>query len=205
MSLHLIDYKAIFFHTQRTGGRWVGKAMANAGIKMYTEHNRGGNKNSFHELEDSLKDEFLFTFIRHPVAWYKSYWAVRMDSGWRPDWIDAKYKADNLEQFFRYIIAGKIPYISQHFFHYIGKPKKMNFVGLNENIVNDLIKVLTILNVNFDKKPIIQTERVNASTDRHQPCSKELIDKIIDLEDEIISQYYKDTPYENYVYEFMKG
>ncbi len=200
MSIHLTNYEAIFFHIQKTGGRWVGGAISDVGIKTTTCH-KGGNKNTYRSVP--TKNKYLFTFIRHPFAWYRSYWAQRTETKWRNDWIDV-YKASTLEQFILNILKTKRPYASEMFKYYIGDPRVLDFVGLNENMANDLIKVLTTLNIKFDEKVILNKKPINTSKAKPK-CSKELIDKIIDLEFWTISQYYRGTPYEDYIYEFAKG
>lgn len=205
MSLHLIDHNAIFFHIPRLGGRWVGKALSRTGIKIVQRHDLGGNKNSYHELlahNMSIENKFLFTFVRHPVAWYRSYWTCRVEKGWREDWIDI-YRADTFEQFLENILKTNRPYVSEMFIYYIGEPKVMNFVGYNENMAIDLIHVFDFLNIKFDRQKILTLPKVNASKLKPK-CSKELIDKIINLEDKIITLYYKNTSFENYIYEFAK-
>jgi len=206
MSLHLLDNNAIFFHIPRLGGRWVGAVLSKTGVRMIAHHRLGGNKNSYKELLERdfpIENQFLFTFVRHPVAWYRSYWACRVEKGWRVDWID-KFKADTFEKFMENMANTNRPYVSEMFYHYIGKPKMMNFVGYNENMAIDLMHILDFLNIKFDRKEILKLSPVNASILKPK-CSKELIDKIINIEHKIITEYYQNTPFENYIYEFVKG
>lgn len=199
MSLHLVDYNAIYFHIQKTGGRWVGAALAHSGIKTITNHT-GGNKNTFRHVD--TKNQFLFTFIRHPVAWYRSFWAQRTEKKWRGDWID-RYKANTFEKFLINILKTKKAHLSKMFLFYIGKPKVLHFVGKTESIRKDLMYLMDFFGVEYSKKKILTLEKINYSHLKPK-CSKEIISKVIDLEDEIISMYYKGTPYENYIYKFAK-
>jgi len=206
MSLHLIDHNAIFFHIPRLGGRWVGGVLKHlTDAKIIVQHKLGGNKNGYRELLErnfSIENQFLFTFVRHPVAWYRSYWSCRVEKGWRTDWIDI-YKADTFEKFMENMVNTNHPYISEMFFHYIGKPKVMNFVGYNENMAIDLMHVLDVLNINFKRHKVLTFPKYNASKLKPK-CSKELIDKIINIEHDIITEYYENTPFEKYIYEFAK-
>ena len=204
MSLHLTEHNAIFFHIPRLGGRWVGCAITLAGVTPVITNHTGGNKNSYHEVgtQEDLTGKFLFTFVRHPVAWYRSYWSCRQEKGWRVDWID-KLRADTFEGFLENILESKQAWASDMFKYYIGNPKVMSYVGLNEDMANDLIKILNILKVDFDEKKILTIPPVNASY-LEPTCSKEVIDKIIELEDDVITRYYKGTKFENYIYEFVK-
>jgi len=190
------------------GGRWVGGALTRAGIKLNTNHTDGGNKNSYRDLQDRnpalLKGAFLFTFVRHPVAWYRSYWSCRTEDGWRDDWLDKYNRDDTFDGFLKKIIKHGRPWVSEMYEYYIGSPQVMDFVGLNEDMSNGLIKILHILNARFDEKPILELAPVNISVSKPS-CSKESIDSIIALEDDTIQKYYKDTPYEKYVYDFASG
>jgi len=150
-----------------------------------------------------ISNEYLFTFVRHPLAWYRSYWCCRTEKGWRKDGVD-KHKADTFERFLVNILNRGIPYCTKEFMYYIGEPQVMNYVGLNENMANDLITILTEIGAEFDAQRILDLPRVNASYSKPL-CSKELIDMIIRLDHKIVDRYYKGTPFENYVYKYAKG
>ncbi len=81
-----------FLHTPKTGGSWAYAAMLAAGIRLQhpaqpanlsprARHYADAGHPGLAEIEgpDGL---FTFAFVRHPLAWWRSFWGHRMREGW---------------------------------------------------------------------------------------------------------------------------
>src|SRR5579863_10529572 len=92
-----------FLHVAKTGGIWASQAMLAAGVAPRSEVEIG-----FHaDLEDTAVFRNLFTiaFVRHPLAWWRSYWAHRMQYGWAPEHhVDRVAASDDFGEFIRALI-----------------------------------------------------------------------------------------------------
>lgn len=67
----LLTAKCVFTHLPKTGGTWVRQAMRDAGIPCF----EGAWHVTPGEVLPVLPDRYSFTFVRHPVTWWRSWWA----------------------------------------------------------------------------------------------------------------------------------
>jgi hypothetical protein len=83
MSVHLLDLNALFLHIPKTGGSWVEKTLGEAGLRIEQPATIEGVTYR-HCLVSMFKDRypFVFTFVRHPLRWYESWWKFQADI-WR--------------------------------------------------------------------------------------------------------------------------
>ena len=204
--------KSIFYHIPKTGGIWVRKVIDKIGIngietKDFKLHPLGLRKKHTtpdFTKEEEKKDLFSFTFIRHPVEWYKSFWNFRMDREGGPMIRQAniykKFILDscwsyNFDKFIDNVIE-RVPegFLTKLYQYYIGEKKdKINFIGKTENLNEDLIKALTLAGekINEDILEIIRNYgRINTSPDRIGEIKKETKNKILKTEYWIINNFY---------------
>src|SRR5439155_11120636 len=76
--------QATFLHIPKCGGTWVVRAMAAAGLPMQVIP--AGCQHAIAATEG----RFVFTFVRHPLTWYASFWKYR--------WNSAEQLAGSLEE-----------------------------------------------------------------------------------------------------------
>jgi len=187
MSLHLNNSNAIIFHIPKTGGTWVHRVLEACKIKFKAFHDFSPHNTP--DQEPTLENKYLIAFVRHPISYYKSYWAFRMETGWTPGWwLDDNCKADTFEQFILNVLNKKFAYVTEEYKRYWCIPQKLNFIGKTENLREDLICVLRFLNEKFDEE-IIRTYPKQNITKLKPKCSKELLERIADLESEVIKYF----------------
>jgi hypothetical protein len=85
----LITPRMLFLHLPKTGGSWATAAMLAAGVPAVRPEAL-----PFHATRresSAYGDRFTFAFVRHPLEYWRSYWAYRMREGWNPaSHIDAQ-------------------------------------------------------------------------------------------------------------------
>jgi hypothetical protein len=73
----VITPRSVFIHLPRTGGCWVSTAIAASGVPRFAAEQ--------HCTPDVIlpatPDRESFTFVRHPVAWWRSWWAFTGHAG----------------------------------------------------------------------------------------------------------------------------
>jgi len=190
MSVHLTRSNAINFHVPRTGGTWVHKAMINAGIELTTFHPQGFPHSTYQD--EPIEGKFIFAFIRHPFAWYESYYHYRVSSGWEQNWwLDNHCNRDTFEQFLQSVIKLQVPYLTNLYNEHLGKPIVMSFIGTQEHVVDDLVHVLKLIKEDFDEEKLRNTPRQHVGQIKKQSVSQELKDKLLSLETEALKLWEK--------------
>jgi hypothetical protein len=192
MSLHLHKSNAIIFHIPKTGGTWIHRALEAGKVNFIPFHEFSPHNTP--DQEPTLENKYTIAFVRHPITYYKSYWAFRIETGWTDGWyLDDTCKSKRFEIFVKNIINNNVPYVTNEYRKYWCYPQKLNFIGKTENLKNDLIHILRFLNEDFDEKAISTLPKQNTTKTKAE-CSKELLHKLIDLEKEIID-YFKYPKY----------
>tara|TARA_B100000809_G_C14994268_1_gene479134 strand:+ start:258 stop:968 length:711 start_codon:yes stop_codon:yes gene_type:complete len=118
---------------------------------------------------------FMFCFVRHPLSWYESYFKYMSDPirQWG-DWGDEKDMFDwhpkaalngcgdsNFGTFVRKAIAKRPGYVTELFGSF-AQPQ-VDFVGTQENLRQDLMKVLRMLRLDFDEDLVENSDPVGVS------------------------------------------
>lgn len=116
---------------------------------------------------------FRFCFVRHPINWYESYWRFMEDNNWHgwgkvnsaanwhPTAILEEFGSPDFNEFMFNVIRNRPGYVSELYFSYT-KPG-ISFIGKNENLREDLAKVLNKMKLTFDKTKVLGSQRVNKS------------------------------------------
>ena len=91
--------RSAFLHIPKCGGSSIRIALRNAGFSQKSEDESGPadlpfNQRSHAKLAAVIEEcgnRFLFTFIREPVAWYRSYWSHRTNFEWTvPQYLEER-------------------------------------------------------------------------------------------------------------------
>src|SRR5438876_10736250 len=95
-----------FMHVPKTGGNWATEALIAAGVPCHAIDVQRADHYADHghvwlaDL-DASSDTFKVAFVRHPLAWWRSFWAHRMREGWiSPDHeIDSRASSRDFDGF----------------------------------------------------------------------------------------------------------
>lgn len=137
-------------------------------------------------IKDRDKDGmFAFCFVRHPVAWYKSYWGSWNNNGRRVGFPLDNVWDDNYEQFIISALDNYPGFVSRMFRMY----EPMDYVGKQESLVDDLVTALTLAGEEFDEGVLRRIPGRNESSGK-AVLSKELEDRIIQSEQWAIREFY---------------
>jgi len=122
---------------------------------------------------DARPAPFRFCFVRNPISWYESWWKYMMQNDWRNWGIqNAIFKwhpnsspnglgSDDFNEFVRNVLRVRPGYVTELYSSY-AKPG-ISFIGKTESLVEDLIKVLTHLDLDFDEDKIRAEPKKNVS------------------------------------------
>lgn len=116
---------------------------------------------------------FVFCFVRHPLDWYESWWRYMSQRsghdwsqetdlhGWHPCQAIKATGDASFDQFLRNVLHTRPGFVHELYAMY-AQPG-IDFVGRQEQLSQDLIRVLRLLNVSFDEQAIQQAAPVNVS------------------------------------------
>ncbi|MFA5355029.1 MAG: hypothetical protein WC291_12435 [Thermodesulfovibrionales bacterium] len=118
---------------------------------------------------------FMFCFVRHPLSWYESwfkymtqparnwrYWGDKTDiRQWHPNALLNGLGSPDFNQFVRNVLRERPGYVTELFGWYT-KPQ-VDFIGKQENLREDLIKVLNMMELSFDEVLIREFPMVGLS------------------------------------------
>lgn len=130
MSSRLVQADALFLHIPKTGGIWVEHALTRSGVPIEPAEVIGGVTYR-HPVLSHLKDRlaFTFTFVRHPLSWYESWWKfmagwwpIHEPGVWHPQRSLERCRSDDFSEFIRLCIEHEPGYVSRMYEWYIGPP-----------------------------------------------------------------------------------
>ena len=152
-----------FLHTPKTGGVWAYHAIAAAGIAPLP-----GVQLVYHadlEQSEAFAERFTIAFVRHPLDWWRSYWAYRMRTGWvMESHVDAAAASEDFDEFIGAVVA-HAPAGRRR----TGRPRSptparpIHFIGRHERLVDDLERGLTLAGARFDARALRAEPPHNAS------------------------------------------
>lgn len=202
--------KSLYLHIPRTGGNWVTRAVCRAvkGVQEDQELRRAYNYFYGHggidraTADGFVGDRFAFTFVRHPLDWIMSYWRRRMITNWHPagnhgnPWeIFEECYSNDFNKFADKIIAdtrchGAVTRIYRALTEIKGECK-VDFIGKQEDLVDDLIKALELAGEKFDEKVIRNFDLVNISNYEKFPAeyTPEQETRLLEIEQEAIQMF----------------
>ena len=197
--------KIIFYHIPKTGGIYTKEAIRRSGIPYGRAREI---KNSFwlkreHSIPDNIqprdKDGRLsFCFVRNPISWYKSFWCYRKQT----NILEMKFHADRCwdDVFERFVVnmLEQFPngFVTELYKLYVGEDlSKVDMIGTQENLTNDLVKFLYAAGEDFDEDILRGMRKFNVSHGKRkysQYCSmsKPTINWLLDTEKWITETFY---------------
>jgi hypothetical protein len=200
--------KFVFYHIPKTGGIWVKEAIRHAGIKHGRCRDRKGVGHPFglkreHATpavaqEGCSAGRFSFCFVRHPVSWLKSHWCYRVQTGI----LDEKTPIDRLwEDDFEWFVRRVLThypggYVTQLYQYYVGpNADRMDFIGRQENLADDLVTALTLAGETFDEQALRGYGRRNIAAARPEmralcELSEDVERAVIDTERWVMDTFY---------------
>lgn len=193
----LILKKSCFIHIPKTGGSWVKQALIRANI----EFDDFCIDNNVHiGIKDCPYPKLPnFVFVRHPVAFYKSYWQLKMTCGWdENNLFDMEYKTNIFHNFVIKVTRDHPGIYGNMIDTLIGDANnEIEFVGRQESLAEDLIIILRKMGEDFDEHFIRTTPLYNVSDDARYPAlyNNELKSNVMHSERYIIERFYSDSPY----------
>jgi hypothetical protein len=133
-----------------------------------------------------IKKPFMFCFVRNPLSWYESWFRYASQPrikglrfgrkkdiiGWHPNAMLNGLVTSDFNQFIRNIIDSRPGYVTELYGWYT-RPQ-MDFIGKQENLADDLVKVLKIMNIKFDEEFIRNYKKVGVSDKKEIVWQKEL-------------------------------
>ena len=143
-----------FLHTPKTGGVWAYHAMAAAGVVP-----NPGIELIYHadlSQTQEFADRFTIAFVRHPLAWWRSYWAYRMRTGWAMEsHVDAAAASEDFGEFIAGVVAHVPGWAGEVFWSFCGPPERpIEFVGFHERLAEDLERGLRLAGARFDARAL---------------------------------------------------
>jgi len=199
--------RTIFYHIPKTGGQWVKKAIleSTGGLervpgKYITDEVKSLRLLGSHQIPATVRHDeslFSFAFVRHPLSWYRSFWASRFEDSLDKPFLISWLWDKNPEEFIRNVIR-KYPrgFLTKVYRYYVGKDcNRLDFVGRQEYLADDLILALKLGRENFDEDKIKKLERINIAGTKSKyrdsfKISIAVEKSLLDSERWIINNYY---------------
>jgi hypothetical protein len=202
----LLKNGAVFLHIPKTGGNWVSKVLEelnlvekhiphkHADIDHFFAPPRGGKAiiiHAIHELFSKRTNKpFMFCFVRNPLSWYESwfkymvqlsrqwrFWGDERDPyNWHPNALLNGSGSSDFNEFVKNVIIKRPGYVSEMYGWYT-KPQ-MDFVGKQEHLVDDFIRVLRTMSVDFDEKFVRDYGKIGVSPEKKTIWQDELKRKV---------------------------
>lgn len=211
MSLILNKTQALFLHLPKTGGTFIKKVFKELGIKTHENFIVPDKVAKFHAYPHQIKYNYnySFVFVRHPVSWYESFWKFtlpKIQKGpkrwWIPSWVNSEWHclreiedcvSDNFQEFISNIIKSNPGYLTRVYENFVGPAAHhyVDFVGKNENLAQDLLKVLNHLEYDVSLKDITSIEKQNVSEGPKPEWRESDKEKIMYLEQGILKRFYQ--------------
>ena len=187
---------SIFFHVGRTAGHYVRKTIREMGIPTY-------DVGAFHDwpsniqLNEEEQKKLFFCFVRHPLAWLKSFWCHEMQFGWSTGEYSNKTQSDSFAEFLtRAVEAFPNGPASEAFRPFLAQCQE---VGRQENLSADLRRILERAGEKVVPEVLEQAGVTTVEIAREildaATAPKELLERVLHAERELCKRFgYADIP-----------
>jgi hypothetical protein len=192
----LVTSRMLFLHLPKTGGSWVTSALLAAGVRAERPASLPFHANR--EESRAYGDRFTCAFVRHPLDFWRSYWAFRMRDGWdRQSAIDVQAASSDLNEFAARLVE-RAPGAATHFYEaFVGVPgDEIDFIGRQENLAGDLVSALRSAGEPFDEETLRAHPRVNSSDYALLPTlfTRVAAERLAEAEHVLIERFYASDP-----------
>ena len=198
--MYLFGQNAMFVHIPRTGGTWVRDALYELGFgfrrRTWRGHRRWPRNHCLvpHFRQYGRQPRYLFTFVRHPVAYYASAWkwlryswprAIRHNWSWHPFMAVARLYVPGrpFGSWVESVLANEPCWYTRLVESYVGPPggEFIDYVGRTEDLQAGLSEVLRLMGVWTP-----ESDRILASVPRRHVLADDGADYPLGLDAEVL-------------------
>ncbi len=159
--------KCVILHIPKTGSDWI-RAACQAGVQGPISEIGEWHCDLKTAKEILLKKEWdvplVGTFVRHPLDWYRSAWMYWKETGRFPRLEhEPIVETDDFERFVRNcMLVEPRGYLSILYERFTGTlPGEISVIGKQENLAEDLIRLLKLAGESFDEKKLREVKTRN--------------------------------------------
>ena len=193
--------KSVFLHIPKCGGNWVKQVLKDNDLVRqevltdgHTRHESlegriaSGHNVPTHygKFNKRSKERRVFTFVRHPLSWYASYWNWKSNAfKWTDsNEFDRKCKSSDFHEFIENVLDNYDGYLTEMYYTFTSH---CGMIGKIESIGEDLKIILKHYNESFNYKTL---GRLPANTGRYKvKYTKSLADRIMDSEKLVVNRF----------------
>lgn len=139
---------------------------------------------------------FTFAFVRHPAAWWPSFWRFRTTTHWEMQHaVDSICRADDLDQFVRNVLREIPGWCSTMYEKFVGSSEEpICFVGHQESLVDDLLTALKTADETINEQAIRSTAAQNVTSGKtNGNLDPFLKGRLFEAERRAIERFYPDS------------
>jgi Tfp pilus assembly protein PilF len=181
MALYFPRSNALLLLVPKTGSTWIRAKVGELGLEVEYLGDPAMRDHDLLESYDRSRYRHIGAFVRDPLEWYRSYWAYRMERGWRPRYpLDEHCRSDDFETFIRNAVTILPGALGNIYWSYVGPPDdEIDFVGRQERLAEDFARFLRLIGEPVDEAMLHQGSPVNATS--IQPDYPEELKELITL------------------------
>jgi tetratricopeptide (TPR) repeat protein len=167
MAIHMPETDTLLLEVPKTGSTWLTAALAAAGVnhrQIGPARWRGHGDLTVHPESHAI----VACFVREPISWYRSYFAYRIEHGWRPKYtLDHLCESDSFTSFVRSACTQLPGFLAGLYARYAGRPERqVTFVGRTEHLADDLVRLLHLAEEKFDENALRSVPPINTTSVR---------------------------------------
>ena len=204
MALYLPDRNALFLHIPKCGGFWVQEALLRVGLAIQhipapddpTRADRHATSN-----QAGTDADLVFTFVRHPLDWYASWWRYQAGQphnwdrwAWHPIHELQGLRCSDFNRWVDIVTAKSPGVLTRLYERYTGPfgDPAVGFVGRTECLLQDFCRVMAAIDWPDYREALRELPPQNRSGSRlGQPVWKpEQEEAVLESEHEIIAAFY---------------
>jgi Tfp pilus assembly protein PilF len=181
MALYFTRSNALLLLVPKTGSTWIRKKVKHLGLAAETVGDPAMRDHDMLHYYDRAKYQYIGAFVRNPIEWYRSYWAYRMEKGWRPQYpLDEHCQSDEFETFVRRAVSVLPGALGNIYRSYVGPAEdEIDFIGRQDLLAEDFARFLRTIGEDFDEAVLNRGAVVNAT--RTRPNYPEELKELITL------------------------
>jgi hypothetical protein len=181
--------------------------LLNAGLVQAETIHRDATKRRLHnyarqphdrvkDLPPEMEEKFTFSFVRHPLTWYQSYWKHRMKHGWHPESVPIdKCASNDFTQFVRNALRYYPEGIAGCVYRYYLGPNgdAVDFVGKLERLTEDLSYALSLAEERIPEETFFSLEpqnKANQELDEQCVYTPQLRDVVLEAEQWVLQTFH---------------